>query len=193
MPLVHAVLYTHYHADHMMGLDDLRLFPRALGHALPLYCTAEVEEVVRRAFSYAFQANLDHLPPGAIPRLTFRRIDSTPFDVLGHHVVPIPLKHAQYDVFGFRFDDVAYCTDVNLIPNESWPLLEGLRVLVLDALRPKPHPAHLSLDEALAVIARVKPRHAYLTHMGHEMNYDRLNPTLPTNVEMAYDGLKFTF
>ncbi|MFL5341372.1 MAG: MBL fold metallo-hydrolase [Gemmataceae bacterium] len=194
VPLVHAVLYTHYHADHMMGLDDLRLFPRALGGPLPIYCTEEVEQVVRRAFPYAFSGEFDHLPLGAIPRLTFRRIEpEVPFSVLGHHVVPVPLQHAQYNVLGFRFDDVAYCTDVNQIAPESYARLEGLRVLVIDALRPRPHPAHLSLDEALAVIERLKPGKAYLTHMAHEMNYDRLNSTLPPNVEMAYDGLKFTF
>jgi phosphoribosyl 1,2-cyclic phosphate phosphodiesterase len=194
VPLVHAVLYTHYHADHLMGLDDLRLFPRALGDALPIYCTEEVEQVVRQTFSYAFQPELNHLPFGAIPRLAFRRIlPTTPFEVLGHRVQPIPLRHAQYDVLGFRFDDVAYCTDVKEIPNESWPLLEGLKVLIIDALRPKHHPAHFSLDEALAAIERLKPGHAYLTHMAHEMSYERVNPTLPPHVEMAYDGLKFTF
>jgi len=194
VPLVHAVLYTHYHADHMMGLDDCRLFPRALGGALPIYCTEEVEKVVRQAFPYAFLSELEQLPLGSIPRLAFRRIEPlAPFEVLSHRVLPIPLSHAQYSVLGFRFDDVAYCTDVNEISPESMQLLEGLRVLVLDALRPRPHPAHFSLDEALAIIAQLKPKQAYLTHMAHEMNYERINPTLPPNVELAYDGLKFTF
>ena len=107
--------------------------------------------------------------------------------------MPIPLVHAHFNVFGFRFDDVAYCTDVNKIPKESWPLLEGLRVLVLDALRFKPHPGHFSLDEALEVIDRVKPRQAYLTHMSHDLDHESTNRRLPPGVELAYDGLSFTF
>lgn len=191
--LVHAVLYTHYHADHLMGLDDLRLFPKLLGEPLPVYCTDTVEEVIRRTFPYAFASELQHLPFGALPRLEFRRIETDPFDVLFHKVQPIPLKHSWYDVLGFRFDSVAYCTDVKEIPDSSWPLLEGLEVLILDALRPKPHPAHFSLDEALDVIQRLRPRRAYLTHMAHEMDYERISALLPSNVELAYDGLKFRF
>jgi phosphoribosyl 1,2-cyclic phosphate phosphodiesterase len=191
--IIHAVLYTHYHADHMMGLDDLRLFPRMLGGPLPIYCTWDVEDVIRRAFPYAFDHELQHLPLGAIPRLSFRRIDEEPFDVLGERVIPIPLQHSRFEVFGFRIGGLAYCTDVSGIPTQSWPLLADLDVLVIDALRPRPHPAHLSVDEALEVIDRVKPKKAYLTHMSHEMDYERLNPTLPSGVEMAYDGLTLTY
>jgi phosphoribosyl 1,2-cyclic phosphate phosphodiesterase len=193
IPLIHAVLYTHYHADHLMGMDDLRVFPKLLGGPLPVYCTEQVEDVIRRTFPYAFASELQHLPYGALPRLEFRRIDDQPFEVLFHKVTPIPLKHSWYEVFGYRFDTVAYCTDVNEIPDSSWPLLEGLDVLILDALRPKPHPAHFSLDQSLAVIERLKPKHAYLTHMAHEMDYDRVSAELPDNVELAYDGLKFKF
>jgi phosphoribosyl 1,2-cyclic phosphate phosphodiesterase len=191
--IIHAVLYTHYHADHMMGLDDLRLFPRMLGGPLPIYCTWDVEDVIRRAFPYAFDHELQHLPLGAIPRLAFRRIDDEPFEVLGEHVVPIPLQHSRFEVFGFRIGGLAYCTDVSGVPPQSWPLLSDLDVLVIDALRARPHPAHFSVDEALEVIERVKPKKAFLTHMSHEMDYDRLNPTLPPGVEMAYDGLTLTY
>lgn len=193
IPLIHAVLYTHYHADHLMGMDDLRVFPKLLGGPLPVYCTEQVEDVIRRTFPYAFASELQHLPYGALPRLEFRRIDERPFEVLFHKVTPIPLRHSWYDVFGFRFDGVAYCTDVNEIPDASWPLLEGLEVLVLDALRPRPHPAHFNLEQSLAVIERLRPKHAYLTHMAHEMDYDAISATLPDNVELAFDGLKFTF
>jgi phosphoribosyl 1,2-cyclic phosphate phosphodiesterase len=193
VPIVHAVLYTHYHADHLYGLDDLRLFPRQLGHPLPVYCTAEVEDVVRRAFAYAFQPEVEHLPPGSIPKLVFRRIGTAPFEVLGQRVTPVPLEHGRFKVLGFRFGDMAYCTDVNAIPDESWPLLEGLRVLTLDALRHKPHPTHFSLEEALDVIDRVAPEKAYLTHIAHEIDHDAVSRTLPRGVELAYDGLKFEF
>lgn len=191
--LVHAVLYTHYHADHTMGLDDLRLFPRYLGEPLPAYCTNEVEEVIRRTFPYAFEAELAHFPAGAIPKIKFHRIDDRPFEVLGECITPIPLVHARFNVMGFRIDDIAYCTDVNEIPDTSWHLLEGLDVLVLDCLRPKHHPAHFCLAEALDVVARVRPRKTYFTHLGHEMQYERVNPALPKGVELAYDGLRFTF
>lgn len=189
---VHAVLYTHYHVDHLFGLDDLRLMSRHLNGPVPIYCTDEVERVIRQAFAYAFVPEKE-LPMGAVPKLEFQRITDTPFQVLGQRITPIPLIHSYYNVFGFRIDDVAYCTDVNEIPESSWPLLEGVRVLIIDALRYKPHPAHMSLNEALEVIERLGPDKAYLTHMGHEFDYPELNPKLPAGVEMAYDGLSFVF
>jgi phosphoribosyl 1,2-cyclic phosphate phosphodiesterase len=191
--LVHAVLFTHYHADHLFGLDDVRPLCRYLGGPMPLYCTGEVEDKIRAAFAYAFGREAEALPPGFIPKLVFQQITETPFTVLGQRVVPIPLQHARFNVFGFRIGDVAYCTDVNRIPERSWPLLEGLRVLVLDALRPRPHPGHLSVDEALAIVARLKPTQAFFTHMGHELEHEATNLRLPPGVELAYDGLKFEF
>jgi phosphoribosyl 1,2-cyclic phosphate phosphodiesterase len=191
--IIHATLFTHFHADHVFGLDDLRPIPRLLGTAVPLYCTQEVERKLRQAFSYAFVPGAESVPAGYLPKLAFRTISREPFTVLGHRVVPIPLEHAQFDVFGFRIDDVAYCTDVNRIPKESWPLLEGLRVLVLDALRYKPHAGHFSIGEALEVIDRVKPAKAYLTHMSHDVDHDTANRQLPAGVELAYDGLSFAF
>jgi len=190
---VHAVLFTHYHADHLFGLDDVRPLCRYLGGPMPLYCVEEVEAKIRSAFSYAFKADIQHLPLGYVPRMTFQRIAEEPFVVLGQKVVPVPLDHAQYYVLGFRFDDVAYCTDVNKIPDRSWRLLEGLKVLVLDALRPKPHPGHFSLDQALEVIREVRPQKAYLTHIAHEIDHETISRQLPANVELAYDGLKFVF
>ena len=113
--------------------------------------------------------------------------------MLGERVTPIPLAHAHFDVFGFRVGDVAYCTDVSAIPRPSWPRLEGLRVLVIDALRHEPHVAHFGLNQALDAIAQFRPERAYLTHMSHDLDYLRDNPKLPPNVEMAYDGLSFDF
>jgi phosphoribosyl 1,2-cyclic phosphate phosphodiesterase len=191
--LVHAVLFTHFHADHVFGLDDVRPFPRHLGGPVPLYCTAEVERMIRQSFAYAFQREAEQLPIGYLPKLVFRRITEEPFTVLGQRVLPIPLVHAHFNVFGFRIDDVAYCTDVSRIPPESWPRLEGVRVLVLDALRAKPHPGHFTVDEALEVIDRIKPQRAYLTHMSHELEHEATNRRLPPGVELAYDGLKFEF
>jgi phosphoribosyl 1,2-cyclic phosphate phosphodiesterase len=192
--VVHAVVYTHYHADHLFGLDDVRLFPMRLGGPLPIYCSDEVEEVIRQAFAYAFHPAGEDLPAGVLPKLTFRRITEEPFEVLGETLTPIPLQHGRFHVFGFRIADVAYCTDVSAIPERSWPLLEGLEVLVIDALRPgKPHPSHFSLEEALAVVERVRPRQTYLTHMSHAMDYEALIRQLPPQVAPAYDGLGFWF
>jgi phosphoribosyl 1,2-cyclic phosphate phosphodiesterase len=191
--LVHAVLFTHYHADHLFGLDDLRPVAPRLGTAVPLFCTQEVERKIRDTFAYAFRPEAEQIPIGYLPRLSFQRITEQPFEVLGQRVVPIPLHHAHFDVFGFRIGKVAYCTDVNEIPERSWPLLDGLEVLVLDALRHRPHPGHFSLNEALEVIARVKPRRAYLTHMSHDLEHEATNRDLPPGVELAYDGLKFEF
>jgi phosphoribosyl 1,2-cyclic phosphate phosphodiesterase len=190
---IHGVLFTHYHADHLYGLDDLRPMPHHIGGPVPLYCTHEVERRIRQVFSYAFSQNADTLPSGYLPKLAFHTIDEQSFYALGQKVTPIPLIHAQFNVLGFRIDDVAYCTDVNEIPRESWPLLEGLRVLVLDALRFKPHPGHFSINQALEVIERVKPAQAYLTHMSHDVDHESTNRMLPPRVALAYDGLSFEF
>ncbi len=191
--VVHAVLFTHYHADHLFGLDDLRPVARNLGHAVPLYCTGEVEGKIRTAFSYAFGPEAETLSAGFIPKLRFERIDRAPFRVLGEEITPIPMDHAHFDVLGFRIRDVAYCTDVSSIPRSSWPLLRGLDVLVLDALRLRPHPAHFSVAQALDVIDQFRPQRAYLTHMCHEIDHEEVSQTLPRGVALAHDGLSFEF
>lgn len=191
--LVHAVLYTHYHVDHVFGLDDARIFPRQLGGPLPILCTEDVEDVIRQAFSYAFHPGNDDLPPGVLPKLAFRRIGVEPFEVLGERVTPIPLVHGRFDVLGFRIADVAYCTDVSKIPEASWPLLAGLDTLILDALKTgRPHPSHFNLEQALEAVERLKPRRTYLTHMSHELDSAH-PPPLPSNVELAHDGLRIEF
>jgi len=184
---VDAVLYTHDHVDHVYGLDDIRPICFAAAKSLPLYCEERVEARIRRAFDYAFAAE----PPagGGVPRVVFERIGLAPFEVLGQRVVPLRLKHGPYDVLGFRFGDVAYCTDTNSIPDETWPLLERLDVLVLDCLRPTRHPTHFSLEESLAVAARAGARRTILVHMGHELGHAATMATLPRGVELAYDGL----
>jgi phosphoribosyl 1,2-cyclic phosphate phosphodiesterase len=191
--IVHAVLFTHYHADHIYGLDDLRPIPFRLGHSVPLYCTTEVERKLRQSFAYAFVPDAEAQPTGYLPKLSFRTIDERPFDVLGERVTPIPLIHAHFNVFGFRIGDVAYCTDVNKIPKESWPLLEGVRILILDALRHRPHIGHFCLEEALDVVSRVGPEKAYFTHMSHDLDHAETNRSLPPHVQLAYDGLSFEF
>jgi phosphoribosyl 1,2-cyclic phosphate phosphodiesterase len=188
--VAHAVLFTHGHADHLFGLDDTRLFSYYLKQVVPLYCEPETEARLRMSFDYAFKKPHPSQHYGAIPQLEIRSIGTEPFDLLGLTVQPIRLWHAQMPVLGYRIHNVAFCTDVSRIPDESWPLLEGLDVLVLDALREKPHPAHFSLSQALEVVERVRPRQTYFTHIAHTLEHEATNARLPPGVELAYDGLR---
>jgi phosphoribosyl 1,2-cyclic phosphate phosphodiesterase len=186
--IAHAVLYTHEHADHIFGLDDLRIMQFYLGGPVPLYCEEKVEARIRKSYDYAF-ANHEGLHAGAVPQLVLRRITSEPFEVLGARITPIRMRHGRRcDVFGFRVGNVAYCTDVNGIPPESMALLQGLDCLVLDALRPKGHATHFGLDEAIVIARELAPRQTYFTHMSHELEYDATNATLPAGISLAYDG-----
>lgn len=188
--MVHAVVYTHAHADHILGLDDLRIFGYKLKRPIPLYCEPIVEASLRQTFSYAFVPVEERNHQHSTPDLVFRTIGTEPFDVLGLHFIPLRLIHGKLPVLGFRINDVAFCTDVSFIPEETWPLLEGVKVLILDALFDEPHPTHFSVDQACEVIARVKPERAYLTHCSHRLDYDKTNARLPAGVELAYDGLQ---
>jgi phosphoribosyl 1,2-cyclic phosphate phosphodiesterase len=190
IPLIHSVLFTHEHADHLFGLDDLRLFPFRLGTPVPLYCDLKVERRIRTSFDYAFS---DHLPthPGAAPRLEFRTIESESFQVLGVSVTPIPMKHGpRFDVLGFRIGDFAYCTDTNQIPDSSMRLLEGIDTFVVGALRTKPHPTHFNIAEAMAVVDQLQPRRTLLTHISHDLDHGPTCQTLPEGIDLAYDGLR---
>lgn len=185
---IDAVLYTHDHVDHVYGLDDVRPLCFATGRAIPMYCEERVENRIRRAFDYAF----DSTPPagGGVPKVSFERISTTPFDALGATITPLRLRHGVFDVLGFRVGNVAYCTDTNGIPVETWPLLAGLDVLVLDCLRGTRHPTHFSIDEALAVAARVAARRTLLIHMSHDVRHASASALLPPRVEFAHDGLE---
>lgn len=188
--IVHAALFTHDHADHIFGLDDLRIFGQYLDASIPLYCEEPVEQQIRRAFHYAFSPSAPHSHRGAIPRLHFQRIGTEPFSLLGTSITPIRLNHGRLPILGFRFDNVAYCTDVSEIPESSYKLLEGLDVLIIDALRDKPHPTHFSIDQSLEVVARLQPRQAFFTHISHSLDHETTNARLPDHVELAWDGLR---
>ncbi len=190
IPLIHAVAYTHAHADHLFGLDDVRLFPFRLGHSMPLYCEAVVEQQIRQSFNYAFM-DLPQTHSGSVPQLEFRRITTEPFQVLGATLQPIRLLHGpRFQVLGFRIGDIAYCTDVKTIPEMSWPLLRGLRVLILDTLRRTPHATHMHLDAAIETIEQLQPEQAYLTHLSHDLDHEATEAQLPTHIRLAYDGLR---
>lgn len=188
--VVHAVAYTHSHADHLFGLDDIRLFQFYLGHAVPVYCEANVEAKIRQAYDYAFSSQTPtHV--GARPALDMSPLTTQPLDILGEKVIPIRLEHGpHFQVLGFRVGNVAYCTDVNAIPEESWSKLAGLDVLILDALRPEPHPTHFSLEEAMAVAERVGAKKTYFTHISCRLEHEQTNAFLPEGMELAFDGLE---
>jgi phosphoribosyl 1,2-cyclic phosphate phosphodiesterase len=184
---IDAILFTHSHADHIMGLDEVRRFNVLQRAAIPAFADAQTAADVRRTFHYVFS------PPaqqgGGVPQIDLRTIDG-PFAIGALHIVPVPLLHGQRSVLGFRFGAFAYLTDCNRIPDESWPLLEGLDVLVLDALRHRPHPTHFTVAEAVDVVSHLRPRRAYFTHICHDLPHAATNAALPPGVELAYDGLR---
>jgi phosphoribosyl 1,2-cyclic phosphate phosphodiesterase len=183
---VDAVLITHTHADHVMGLDDIRRFNHVQGGSIPFFASEPAWEMLRKTFFYVF----DGMPRlgGGIPKIEPRVIDG-PFDVGGIRVVPVPLWHGRMPILGFRFGDFAYLTDCNSIPDQSWPLLRNVDTLVLDALRDKPHTTHFTIAEALDTAARLSPARTYFTHMAHDLGHADTNARLPPGVELAYDGL----
>lgn len=190
--IVHSVLYTHEHADHVFGLDDLRMMQFYLGGPVPLYCERAVEDRIRKSFDYAFKTEA-HTHPGAVPQLAFHRVGLEPFEILGATVVPIRMQHGRrFEVLGFRFGNVAYCTDTNSISAESKERLQGLDVLILDALRPRGHATHFSLEEAIGVSQELAPQQTYFTHMSHELEHEATNASLPAGMALAYDGLRIT-
>ncbi len=189
--LIRAAIFTHSHADHIMGIDDLRIFGFQLDDSVPLYCEEVVEQQIRQTFSYAFSDPTTHAHKYAAPRLRFERItEGQDLSLLGLDIRTIRLKHGELPILGFRIGNVAFCTDVSTIPADSREQLKNLDVLVLNTLRHKPHPTHLHLDAALNLIRQLQPRQAYLTHMSHELDYDELLKELPLNVAPAYDGLR---
>jgi phosphoribosyl 1,2-cyclic phosphate phosphodiesterase len=181
-----AVLFTHSHADHVLGLDDVRAFNYRQPGAVPCYGDAATVAAIRRMFAYIFEpAPADG---GGIPKLALFTIGGA-FSIARVEFVPVPLLHGRRPILGYRVGGFAYLTDCSAIPDGSWRLLEGLDTVVVDALRERPHPTHFSLSEALAVVARLGPRRAYLTHMCHELPHAATNARLPAGVELAYDGL----
>ncbi len=185
---IDAVLFTHHHADHVVGLDDLRRFNRLMNGPVRCYGTERTLAGVRRMFAYAFDPAPDS--PHSRPELELHTIDEQPFTVGDETVVPIPLMHGPMPVTGFRFGTFAYCTDCSLIPEASFERLRGLDVLVLDALRRTPHPAHFNLEQAVEMAHRIGARRTFFTHMTHQLAHERTNRELPDDMALAYDGLR---
>jgi len=180
---VDGVLYTHHHADHILGLDELRIFNFVHGVSIPLYGRSETMDAIRHTFAYAFDANAR-----GVPRIDVHVTDG-PFDVRGIRVIPVPVEHHRLTISAYRIGNFAYITDCSGIPESSAEMLRGVEILVIDALRRTPHPAHFTLDQALAEIERLAPDTAYLTHLSHEFEHGELEKELPDGVHVAYDGL----
>ena len=187
---VDAVLFTHDHADHILGFDDLRRFNWTTGRPVPCYGTRETLDGLRRMFAYAFDSAADS--PHTRPNADLRAITSEPFAVQGETITPIPLMHGPLPVLGFRFGNFAYCTDCSHIPEDSRRRLENLDALVLDAVRRKPHATHFNLDQAIKVARDVGARQTYFTHIAHVLGHAETNAELPPGIALAYDGLRFT-
>ncbi len=183
---VDAVLFTHTHADHVTGLDDVRRFNDLHGGELPVYGTPETLARLRRMFDYAFEDDPSY--PSAKPRLRGVPIDG-PFEVFGHRVVPLPYDHGPTRVTGFRIGRAAYCPDCNFIPDATRERLADLDVLVLNALRRRPHPTHFTLEEAVAEARRIGARRTYFTHIAHELPHEATCAELPEGMALAHDGL----
>ncbi len=190
---VDAVFYTHGHADHVMGFDDLRPLSFHVKGNLPIYADDETASAIERIFDYTFRTE-DRYPTSA--RVQLHRLDPAPgagVDIFGACFRRIPVTHGSQQITGYRFGSAAYLTDMSDIPEESLPLLQDLDVLILDALRHDPHPSHSHLEKSIGFVEQLRPRRAFFTHMGHDLDHATTEATLPPHIRLAYDGLQLRF
>lgn len=186
---VEAVLITHTHADHVMGMDDLRSLCIRDGRAMPVYTLPAYQDDIRRIYPYAFK----EFPAGIfVPRFDLRDVPPV-LSVGGLEILTFVVAHGPTPVVGIRVGDFAYITDVSEIPPAAWDLLQGLDVLMIDAVRIHPHPNHFHLSRAIEVAQALRPRQTFFTHLSHDYDHDRTNSELPKGIELAYDGLRISF
>jgi phosphoribosyl 1,2-cyclic phosphate phosphodiesterase len=192
-----AVFYTHGHADHILGMDDLRPLTFHSPRPLPLYADSPTAATIERIFDYTFPADADseaRYPTSA--RVALHRLSPTPgaaVQLFGASFQRIPVAHGRQTITGYRFGSAAYLTDLSGIPANSLPLLAGLDILILDALRRQPHPTHSTLDNSIALVEQIKPRRAFFTHMSHDLDHAATDAALPPHIRLAYDGLQLHF
>ena len=185
---VDAILFTHSHADHILGLDEVRRFNVIQKSAIPAYGDERTTRDLRHTFSYIFDATTPK--GGGLPQISLSTVLGS-FSLGGLDIVPVPVMHGKRPILGYRIGTFAYLTDCNAIPDESWPLLEGVQTLVLDALRRKLHPTHFNLEQALAAAQRIGATRTWFTHVCHDLPHAETCASLPEGVELAYDGLVF--
>ena len=190
IPRLDFVLFTHSHADHLMGLDDIRPFNFRQRETIHAFANGPTAKAIRRAFSYIWS---DSQIGGGKPQLELHEVDGT-FEHEGIEITPIPVAHGDWTIYGYRIGPFAYITDTNGIPDSSIKLLEGVDTLALDGLRPSPpHPTHFTIGEAVGVAKKIGARITYLIHLTHEVDHAEIDRTLPPGVKLAYDGLRLEF
>jgi phosphoribosyl 1,2-cyclic phosphate phosphodiesterase len=184
-----AVIYTHSHADHIMGLDDVRPLSFRRQEKIPLYAHPQTSAAISAVFRYVFDPDPDYM---TLPRVELRTINGA-LDLFGARFVPVRLEHGKAEIHGYRFGQAAYLTDFSGIPEESMAALQTLDILFLDALRHRPHPTHSNVENSLKLVERLRPRSAFFTHIAHDLPHQETNATLPAGVRLAHDGLKLEF
>jgi phosphoribosyl 1,2-cyclic phosphate phosphodiesterase len=186
---VDAVLYTHTHADHILGIDDLRPLSFHRAAKIPLYARPESAQFLRNMFRYIFDADYKF---GGIAKVELKPING-PVELFGARFEPVPVIHGDTEINGYRFGSAAYLTDFSDIPEQSFPHLQDLDILFLDALRHKPHPTHSTVENSLRIVERVKPQRAFFTHICHDLPHEATNATLPPHVRLSHDGMELEF
>jgi len=186
---IDAVLYTHTHADHILGIDDLRPLSYHRESKIPLYARPESAEFLRNMFRYIFEADYKF---GGLARVELKPIQGD-FELFGAKFVPVPVIHGDTEIYGYRFGSAAYLTDFSAVPESSYPLLQGLDVLFLDALRYKPHPTHSTVEQSLRIAEKIGAKRVFFTHICHDLDHDATNAKLPPHVRLSFDGMKLDF
>ena len=190
---IDAIVYTHGHADHILGLDDVRplSFPRVTGGPkVPLYANESTTKVLKHVFKYIFD---DDYKYGSIAQVEMHRVSHAPLELFGATFTPVPVIHGEVEILGYRFGAAAYLTDFSEIPESSMSLLQGLDILFLDALRHKPHPTHSTLANSVAIADKLKAKRTFFTHISHDLPHEETNRQLPNGIQLAHDGLKLEF
>ncbi len=186
---VDSVLYTHTHADHLHGIDDLRAFCQINRKQIPLYTYQVAANHIKEKFGYTIREATNFWD---LPVLSIKAVKA-PFVLFNTQVIPIPIKHGNLDIFAYRIGNFAYLTDVSKIPESSLDQLQNLDVLLIDCLRPTKHPTHINFEQSLEYVSRINAKQSVLIHMTHELEYQSLTNTLPKNVMVGFDGLKLEF
>jgi phosphoribosyl 1,2-cyclic phosphate phosphodiesterase len=185
-----AVLYTHGHADHILGLDDVRplSYHRPDGR-IPLYANERTSKVLRSVFKYIFDSDYKY---GGLAQVEMHDLTG-PLELFGATFEPVIVLHGDAEIFGFRFGSAAYLTDFSTVPEVTLARLHDLDILFLDALRHRPHPTHSTVENSLSIVEKVKPKRAFFTHICHDLPHEATNASLPPNVKLSYDGMKLEF
>lgn len=186
---IDAVIYTHTHADHILGIDDLRPLSYHHDGKIPLFARPEAAEFLRNMFRYIFDADYKF---GGLARLELNPIDDA-FELFGTRFEPIPVIHGETEIYGYRFGSAAYLTDFSAVPEASFARLQGLDVLFLDGLRHKPHPTHSTVENSIRIADRLQAKRVFFTHICHDLPHAATNATLPPHVRLSYDGMKLEF